>query len=146
MNHAVANMFKEAGIIERYGSGIARIRRICREYGIAEPRLEEFQHGFRVTVHKQRLTAAGDVTPPVTPPVIALLEVLARKGASGNAEIRAHLKLKDRAHLRMYYTAPALAQGWIDYTIPGNPTSRLQKYRLTETGLNVLAEHSQIEL
>ena len=51
-NRAIANMFKEAGIIERYGSGIARICNICLDFGIATPIFEEFQHGFRVTVSK----------------------------------------------------------------------------------------------
>ncbi len=81
----------------------------------------------------------GQVTPPVTPPVTALLNVLAREGALGNAQIRAHLQLKDRAHLRTHYLDPALAQGWIEQTLPDKPTSRLQKYRLTAAGQRLQA-------
>jgi hypothetical protein len=52
----------------------------------------------------------------------------------GNAEIRACLGLKDRAHLREHYIIPALKEGVIEYTIPDKPNSRLQKYRLTTKG------------
>jgi predicted HTH transcriptional regulator len=37
---------------ERYGSGIVRIRRICKEYGIKEPIFEEWMQGFRVVLFK----------------------------------------------------------------------------------------------
>jgi predicted HTH transcriptional regulator len=71
---------------------------------------------------------------PVTPPVAALLALLAEAGELANADIRARLKLKDRTHVREYYIEPALAQGLIEYTLPGKPNSRLQKYRLTAIG------------
>ncbi|MCF6253751.1 MAG: putative DNA binding domain-containing protein [Thiomicrorhabdus sp.] len=54
-NRAITNMFKEAGIIERYGSGIKRIQQSCLTHGVVEPKLEKFQHGFRVTLYKERL-------------------------------------------------------------------------------------------
>lgn len=54
-NRAIANAFKEAGIIERYGSGIQRIKDECRDYGVKEPLFEEFVHGFRVILFKENL-------------------------------------------------------------------------------------------
>jgi ATP-dependent DNA helicase RecG len=54
-NRAIARAFKEAGIIERYGSGIARIKNECRGHGVKEPIFEEFVHGFRVTLFKEQL-------------------------------------------------------------------------------------------
>ena len=54
-NRAVARAFKEAGIIERYGSGIARIKNECKNHGVIEPKFEEFVHGFRVIVYKEKL-------------------------------------------------------------------------------------------
>lgn len=39
-------------MIERYGSGIGRIKRACEQYGLPEPVFEESQQGFRVTPHK----------------------------------------------------------------------------------------------
>jgi hypothetical protein len=74
------------------------------------------------------------VAPPVTPPVAALLKLVALTGELGNADIRRHLKLADRTHVREHYIGPALKQGLIEYTIPDKPRSRLQKYRITAAG------------
>ena len=54
-NRAIARAFKEAGVIERYGSGIGRIKNECKTHGVIEPIFEEFVHGFRVTLFKQKL-------------------------------------------------------------------------------------------
>ena len=51
-NKLIALMFKESGLIEKYGSGIGRIKRLCKEHGLQEPKFEELQKGFRVTVYK----------------------------------------------------------------------------------------------
>jgi hypothetical protein len=58
----------------------------------------------------------------------------------GNAEIRARLGLKDRKHLRERYLDPAMAENVVEPTIPDKPSSRLQKYRLTDKGLARLSE------
>ena len=54
-NKLIALMFKECGLIEKYGSGISRIKKLCREHGIVEPKFEEIQKGFRVTMYKEKL-------------------------------------------------------------------------------------------
>ena len=77
------------------------------------------------------------VTPPFAPPVKKLVELLANREL-GNAEIRDLLSLKDRKHLRERYIDPALKLGLVEYTIPGKPNSRLQKYRLTEKGRKII--------
>ncbi len=64
-----------------------------------------------------------------------------RLGATGdlsNAEIRRHLGLRDRTHLRDRYLDPCLKAVWIEATIPENPRSRLQTYRLTAKGREIL--------
>jgi len=58
-NKALAKMFKEVGSIEKYGSGIARIKQECRNHGILEPIFEEFQHGFKVSLFKQERGGAN---------------------------------------------------------------------------------------
>ena len=69
-NRAIAKAFKEAGIIERYGSGIARIKDECRLHGVIEPKFEEFVHGFRVTVYKDKINE------PVNEPVKLILKLV----------------------------------------------------------------------
>ena len=71
--------------------------------------------------------------------MVVLIRLLGHAGALGNAEIRTHLGLKDRTHLRERYLDPALADGVIETTIPNKPNSRLQQYRLTPKGAAVLA-------
>ncbi|MCF0054194.1 RNA-binding domain-containing protein [Dyadobacter sp. CY356] len=56
-NKKVSSIFKESGVIEKYGSGIKRIQNAFLSYGLEAPVFENFQHGFRVivatkTVHK----------------------------------------------------------------------------------------------
>jgi ATP-dependent DNA helicase RecG len=63
-----------------------------------------------------------------------LLEALAVAGELGAEAIRTQLSLKDRSHARDAYINPALVAGLIERTIADKPTSRLQKYRLTEKG------------
>lgn len=58
----------------------------------------------------------------------------------GNSEIRAAFILKHRRRLRETYLAPALRDHLIEYTLPDQPNSRLQKYRLTAKGRALLAQ------
>jgi ATP-dependent DNA helicase RecG len=49
-------VFKEAGLVERYGSGIKRISRALKSEGFPLTIFENFQSGFRVTVFAKRKT------------------------------------------------------------------------------------------
>ncbi len=46
--------------------------------------------------------------------------------------------MRNREHYRSAYLDFLLASGWLERTIPDKPPSRLQKYRLTATGEEVL--------
>ena len=52
-NKLIALMFKECGLIEKYGSGITRIKSLCAAHGIPAPVFEELQKGFKVTIYKE---------------------------------------------------------------------------------------------
>jgi len=60
-NKLIALMFKECGLIEKYGSGISCIKKFCRVHNIMEPKFEEIQKGFRVTLYKKILSEKADV-------------------------------------------------------------------------------------
>jgi len=51
-NKQIASVFKDAGIIEKYGSGIKRILEAFSEYGLPQPAFQEIQDGFKVTVFR----------------------------------------------------------------------------------------------
>ena len=52
-NLQIASVFKEAGLIEKYGSGIKRVIRAFLNYELQEPLFEEIQGGLNVTVYKK---------------------------------------------------------------------------------------------
>jgi ATP-dependent DNA helicase RecG len=59
-NKLIAKAFKEAGMIERYGSGIMRVRKICKEYGIKEPDFDEIFNGFQVILYNEKIVIADE--------------------------------------------------------------------------------------
>ena len=69
-NRKIADFFREAGIIEKYGSGIKRITNAFIDYGLASPVFEDFQNGFRVTVFNESLLNKYNVTEDVTNKVV----------------------------------------------------------------------------
>ena len=62
-NKKVAIIFKEAGVIEKYGSGIYRIIEAFHNYGLKTPLFENFQNGFKVSIFSKDVTK--DVTKDV---------------------------------------------------------------------------------
>jgi ATP-dependent DNA helicase RecG len=74
-----------------------------------------------------------------TDPVDRLLARLSQ-GEMSAGELRFALGIKHRPTFRVNYLHPALAAGWIEYTLPDKPNSRLQKYRLTTAGKKALKE------
>ena len=54
-------------------------------------------------------------------------------------ELMAVAGRKDRTKFRNQVLRPLLDAGWIEMTIPDKPTSRMQRYRITAAGREVLA-------
>ncbi|MDR1975214.1 MAG: putative DNA binding domain-containing protein [Bacteroidales bacterium] len=66
-NKQIAEIFKETGIIEKYGSGVTRIRREFIEYGLPAPIFENVTDGLIITVYGTRYAdASGQVAENVT--------------------------------------------------------------------------------
>jgi len=142
-NPDIASVCFRAALLESWGRGIDLIRNACRTHGSPPPKFR-WDNGLWVELPFVAVEAAPPVTPPVTPPVGPPVDVLVRllghAGELSNAEIRARLGLKDRTHLRERYLDPALAENVVEPTIPEKPSSRLQRYRLTDKGRARLAE------
>jgi ATP-dependent DNA helicase RecG len=62
--------------------------------------------------------------------------------AASAAELQTAAGLKDRVHFLREYLGPLLEKGWLERTIPDKPTSRLQRYRITELGRQALSRSS----
>lgn len=77
-------------------------------------------------------TATPQVAPQVNPQVGKLLQQF--EGEMSREALQERLGLKDRQAFRARYLKPALEAGLIEMTRPDKPTSRSQRYRLTEAG------------
>mgnify|MGYP001615412535 CR=1 FL=1 len=51
-NRALASAFAYMKIIEQWGSGIPRIMKECREYGLQDPELIDFDGDFRINLYR----------------------------------------------------------------------------------------------
>ena len=56
--------------LKLYGSGIARIKDECKLHGVIKPKFEEFVHGFKVTLYKEKFNE------PVNEPVKLILKLV----------------------------------------------------------------------
>lgn len=67
-NPAVARAFAYMKIIEKWGTGIPRIFRECKEYGLQEPELIDFDGDFRVNLYRKAKGEFGvnDITTQTT--------------------------------------------------------------------------------
>ncbi len=52
-NPAIASAFAYMKIIEKWGTGIPKVLRECREYGLPEPELIDFDGDFRVNMFRK---------------------------------------------------------------------------------------------
>lgn len=78
----------------------------------------------------------GSLTPQVTHQVTPqVAQPSAGQGrAQGLGRAAGMADPRDREHFGSAYVDPSLEAGWIGRTILGKPTSRLQKYRITDKG------------
>ena len=67
------------------------------------------------------------------------------QGGQTRTELMNALGLKDRKHFRITYLQPALDAGLLGMSMPDKPSSRLQKYHLTEQGQMLLAQQRQVQ-
>lgn len=70
-NRVIGRVFKELGLIEQWGSGIARMVTACRDAGLTDPVFEEVGWHFRVTIRKERV--AREAADPVEQAILSLL-------------------------------------------------------------------------
>lgn len=89
-NKLIALMFKEVGLIEKYGSGIQRIREAFDEYGLRQPLFEEFQDGFRVTCYKKHIRGG------VSGGVKEIINIISQNPGIRSHEIRERLNMSQR--------------------------------------------------
>ncbi len=138
-----------ARYIERAGTGTLDMIARCKEAGLKDPEFRQDGSQFVQTLWRWGIFFEGtlevtrEVTPEVAPEVARLLPLIVR--AASRQELQQALSLRDDEHFRTAYLSPAITGGFWEMTIPDKPTSRLQKYRLTQKGRAWLAARSKKE-
>ncbi len=155
-NPVIARVFKELQLIEQWGTGVRRIFSEAREMGLPEPKIEEIAMRLRFTVYlaeSHRIHAQADkqveaqvrAKSGLGSGLESRLESLAERvmiclndatmSKSQLARCLGHSSISGKLNLRVN---ELLDKGFIERTIPDKPSSRLQKYRLTEKGVRAL--------
>lgn len=99
-NPLLAQTFYYAGLVERWGTGTARLTQACREHGLPEPEFTATADRFTVTFSRnpyteERLRAMG-----LTDRQVLIMRYAAGKGGIDNAEAQELTGVSDRTALR----------------------------------------------
>ncbi|TFH53028.1 AAA family ATPase [Actinomyces viscosus] len=184
-NPALARIFREAGIMEQWGTGIQRVFEQVAQAGLPEPVIEEIVDRVRVTIHvsnhnpadagehgealsrgtksdhdgaprhqvealsrdakalsrgtksEHQVGAPSTPTAALTPDGLTVLRQMETTAAS-RAEIMNALGITNQTRAFQRHVEPLIEAGLVERTIPDKPTSRLQRYRITDAGRTYL--------
>jgi ATP-dependent DNA helicase RecG len=140
-NPVVAGFFRQIGRADELGSGMRNLMKYGRSYGGADPQLIEGDV-FRTIVAVSELTQgqsraqSGAQSGAQSESIVNALN----SGPLSAAELVHQLGLKSKTGALKRSLQELLDNGLVEYTIPDKPSSRLQKYQLTEKGQTLLEE------
>ncbi len=168
-NPLLFGMLYRMNAVEHVGSGIRRIRNLCRDYGVAEPEFEVSEH-WVTTIFQRPIEQSGaqdtaqagrlmrnspnilkdnrlillshkleQRAEQVTAQAIAQVIVFCEEPRAAR-EIMSVLGLKHWKTFQSNYLKPLLKSGWLEATIPDKPTSPNQKYRISDKSKALLTQ------
>ena len=147
-NPSLARIFRDAGLIEQWGSGINRVYDETAKAGLPAPDIEEIVDRVRVTIH----VADHSATPkPVEQDTYARSkdgrhvgrydEGMLSAAVDGPVHRNVLLEAVGLKPLSQNYTrhvVPLIESGLLAMTVPDKPRSKAQRYRITDAGRNFL--------
>ncbi|MHB1642977.1 MAG: RNA-binding domain-containing protein [Acidithiobacillus sp.] len=144
-NTVIARVFRELHLIEQWGTGVRRIFTEAQELGLPEPQIKEIGMRVRfivpllepISLRKETQPIGEQVSEQVSEQVLSMLQACWVRERSKQELLEAaglaNVYLNYKRHI-----APLLGQSLLAMTIPDKPQSRLQKYRLTDQGRELL--------
>ncbi|MBP7984308.1 MAG: putative DNA binding domain-containing protein [Bacteroidaceae bacterium] len=150
-NPIMANVLFKTTFLENWGSGAKRIMDACKQQNVPEP-MWSTQGGFVIVTFRRVLkdTSIPQVPPNLSQTCLELAQnlpsqvknliitintlSLSKKEMLGLGK----LPCKSRETLEQNFLSPAIDKGLVTMQYPESPKHPLQKYRLTEKGLEIL--------
>ena len=141
-NHRNVHFFDAP--VELLGSGIPRILRV---YGEDSFKFTDnfIRIIFPISVHDGAHDSAHDGAhdsahdnSSVSKTIRILVSCI--EGEVDRDTLQSLIGIKHRTYFRNTFIKPALEEGYIEFTLPNEKQSKLQKYRLTEKGLKLKQE------
>ena len=148
-NHVIARIFRELNLIEQWGSGVRRIFNEAKVQGLPEPQIIEIGMRMRVIIRLSQPIGTQQMQEKI---IISDERLESRLESKLAAKILLHIKKEEvgKLHLAEHLGHKSvsgelhkqikrlLTLDMIEMTIPETPNSRLQKYRLTAIGSNLI--------
>jgi ATP-dependent DNA helicase RecG len=139
-NRRIGEFLKELDLTEGRSTGVPKILKAMAANGSPAPRFETDDDRLACVIRlpvnpmAKRPTpeVTGEVTMEVTMEVAALLRLV--EGEMSRQALQSAMGLKNADHFRRAYVLPAITAGHLEMTLPDQPNSRNQRYRLTEQG------------
>ena len=144
-NKELMRIFRDVELVEHLGSGIPRILQSYPKdvFKFMDNTLRvifPIEEDLQALMEEETQTTTQD-TAQDTAQVIKLLKVLNKP--YHREEIQRLLALSHREYFRKNYLVPAITRGFVALTIPDKPTSKHQKYYLTDKGKELLESLKQ---
>ena len=136
-NRLLAEAFYLTGDIERYGTGFVRIRQFLQNYPELTIFVEEIGDFFKVEL-KTTMQVEAQVEAQVGAQVDRDILAVCSEHPLSSSEIAAALKHKKLSGNLRKALSRLKQTGLLEFTIPEKPKSKLQKYRLTGSGVQYL--------
>ena len=152
-NPVIAHFFQQIGRADELGSGMRKLMKYGKLFGGSDPELIEGdvfrmivkypdfdapQPGHAVSRPETGAQPGGEsgTKSGLSRDQVEILRKCLTESLIG--QLMALAGRSNRTKFRDQVLKPMLTSGWVEMTIPDKPTSRLQKYRLTEKGKRLL--------
>lgn len=142
----------ESNLIQQWGSGVRRIFSEAQELGLPEPQIVELGGRVRIVVHLAEVVAVVQTSDQVTDAqhesrlesnLATKVMLLLSEAEAGKAELAKRLGHKSVSGELNKQIKRLLALDFVGMTLPDKPNSRLQKYRLTKSGHELLQNSTE---